>query len=118
MSRDKFKCLLCGDKTTTLNVHHLSYTGGKMAWEYPLSNFQTLCKTCHKIAEHVKGFKEIPIEVFYLPCGNYTAVYVIMTGDQVIRYTFDDTDSRFVSGGILTHEETRLLTAKKRCKNA
>ena len=47
MKRDKFKCLLCGDKKTTLNVHHLKYTGNP--WEAENENLQTLCQECHGI---------------------------------------------------------------------
>lgn len=64
MNRDKFRCKLCKDDTTTLNVHHLSYEGGCEPWEYPLSNFETLCEHCHSEVEILKedtAFSDIKI---------------------------------------------------------
>lgn len=42
-----YVCANCG-KTVGLQVHHLEYKHGKLAWEYPMSNFVVLCETCHK----------------------------------------------------------------------
>lgn len=53
MSRDHFKCRMCGDKETTLNVHHLSYNGNP--WEQENDKLLTLCRHCHQI---VSSFKE------------------------------------------------------------
>lgn len=44
--RDKFKCTKC-DSTKILQCHHLYYLKDKLAWQYPLSAFKTLCKKCH-----------------------------------------------------------------------
>lgn len=46
LNRDNFTCCKCGTKSN-LNVHHISYDKGKLAWEYPNENFITLCKECH-----------------------------------------------------------------------
>jgi hypothetical protein len=43
-----WKCQVCGDKDTTLHVHHKQYIKGRMAWDYPAENFEVLCKNCHK----------------------------------------------------------------------
>jgi len=42
-----FKCQKCGDKQTTLHIHHKVYEKGKLAWEYPDTNFTCLCENCH-----------------------------------------------------------------------
>jgi hypothetical protein len=47
MERDGFECQKCGDKQSTLNVHHLFYQRGKAPWEYDPSHLVTLCETCH-----------------------------------------------------------------------
>ena len=47
LNRDNFTCCKCGIKSN-LNVHHISYDKGKLAWEYPNENFITLCKECHE----------------------------------------------------------------------
>lgn len=54
MQRDKFICQLCGATEVELHVHHKEYSMGKEPWEYDLSNFQTLCKFCHRISEEIK----------------------------------------------------------------
>jgi len=47
LSRDGWCCQNCGDKTTTLHVHHKSY-GRKDPWDYPLITLITLCENCHE----------------------------------------------------------------------
>lgn len=51
LSRDNFKCRLCGDEETELHVHHKEYHNGCEPWEYENSLLVTLCKHCHFITE-------------------------------------------------------------------
>ena len=51
MSRAKFSCQVCGDKTRTQNVHHGYYEKGLEPWEYPLDTLWCLCEPCHKEAQ-------------------------------------------------------------------
>jgi len=44
--RDKWRCKKCGDKKTTLHVHHLKYTR-KYPWNEPSVNLITWCSRCH-----------------------------------------------------------------------
>lgn len=46
--RDEHKCTRCGSPNN-LQVHHLYYTSGKLAWEYPFEALTTLCKKCHDV---------------------------------------------------------------------
>ncbi len=55
MSRDEFSCVSCGDKSKTLNVHHIHYLSGRKPWEYHNNMLQTLCVDCHKEAENNIG---------------------------------------------------------------
>lgn len=48
MERDGFECCECGDKETTLNVHHSYYTKGAKPWEYPDESLKCLCEKCHQ----------------------------------------------------------------------
>lgn len=48
MSRDGFKCKVCLDEDSTLNVHHNHYQDGKKPWEYEDNTLSTLCEKCHK----------------------------------------------------------------------
>ena len=54
LSRDNFKCQLCGDEDNMLHVHHKEYKKGCEPWEYDNSNFISLCKDCHREAENAK----------------------------------------------------------------
>lgn len=54
IQRDNFTCCACGAFGKTLNVHHLSYEKGKEYWDYPNSNFVTLCCDCHKKLHNLK----------------------------------------------------------------
>jgi phage terminase large subunit GpA-like protein len=54
-NRDKWKCKKCGDKNTTLNVHHIEYNQGAEPWDYPMQNFVTLCEHCHLEVEELKS---------------------------------------------------------------
>lgn len=51
MEAASFECENCGDKDTTLNVHHKRYVKGRMVWEYEPDELQCLCETCHR-TEH------------------------------------------------------------------
>lgn len=52
--RDKWRCVGCGDSTSTLVAHHKKYVGE--IWESPLSDLQTLCMNCHEdLGRHQKG---------------------------------------------------------------
>jgi 5-methylcytosine-specific restriction endonuclease McrA len=48
VERDNYTCYLCGYHGLLVNVHHLRYIRGKMAWEYPDNLLITLCRGCHK----------------------------------------------------------------------
>lgn len=43
-----FKCTHCGDKDSTLNVHHISYFKGRDPWEYDDDELVCLCEGCHE----------------------------------------------------------------------
>lgn len=55
LKRDKWKCVLCGDVDTTLNVHHLKYSGDP--WEAKKEDLESLCEDCHRI-KHGHYFHE------------------------------------------------------------
>lgn len=53
LERDGFECVLCGDATSTLHVHHLKYTANP--WESGENDLWTLCENCHREMEVLKG---------------------------------------------------------------
>lgn len=54
LSRDGFKCVVCGDGKSTLHVHHKRYVKGRMPWEYDATELSTVCKNCHESADHTR----------------------------------------------------------------
>jgi hypothetical protein len=48
LHRDDFTCQACGDKTTTLHVHHCFYEWKRDPWDYPDTSLVTLCEPCHE----------------------------------------------------------------------
>jgi hypothetical protein len=51
LDRDGWKCRDARCKSpaeTPLMVHHLRYVAGRDPWDYPLTNFKTLCEQCHE----------------------------------------------------------------------
>lgn len=55
LDRDNFTCQLCGDKHTTLHVHHNSYS--ENPWDVENSELITYCADCHRFIEFTKGMK-------------------------------------------------------------
>jgi len=46
---DGYKCKDCGRSSSevVLQVHHKKYVNGRLPWQYPLKDCETLCKGCH-----------------------------------------------------------------------
>jgi hypothetical protein len=78
MQRDNFTCCLCGDSETELQVHHKSYEYGKEPHDYPLDNFQTLCKYCH---DTVECFKKTGWRVLSVKKVSETGLVVLVEKD-------------------------------------
>ena len=69
LDRDKWTCQVCGDKESTLHVHHTCYFGKKDPWDYPEENLITLCEECHSL-EHDEMFDLIKARIQILKeCG-------------------------------------------------
>jgi hypothetical protein len=48
LKRANWKCELCGDKDSTLHVHHKVYISGNNVWDYPDNYLVCLCESCHE----------------------------------------------------------------------
>ncbi len=80
-NRDNFKCCLCSDEKTELQVHHLKYTGEP--WDAPNEDLQTLCCDCHFCVEAFKVAK----------LGKYLKISKIKKSDVIIFVCFMDNGS-------------------------
>jgi hypothetical protein len=66
MQRDDFKCKLCNDSETTLNVHHYEYGQGE-PWDIEDSKLITTCEHCHSIIHEVLSeleFNQADLKIF------------------------------------------------------
>lgn len=55
--RDDWRCVLCADTETGLEVHHTVYDEFEgVPWNVPDDTLFTLCKHCHKKAEKQGGW--------------------------------------------------------------
>ena len=61
--RDKFTCQKCGDKTSTLHVHHHYYKRGLEPWDYPDCDLITYCFKCHQY-EHVEAKSKKKLKIY------------------------------------------------------
>lgn len=59
LERDNFTCLDCGDRTSTLHVHHLYYIKGRDPWDYPGWSMVTKCSVCHEETHSSPGSLEL-----------------------------------------------------------
>lgn len=57
--RDKHSCRLCGEKKAQLDVHHIRYIDGRMAWEYDDGDLVTLCHKCHEDIHDRQNFDQL-----------------------------------------------------------
>jgi hypothetical protein len=48
MQTNEFCCEICGDSTSTLNVHHKAYFKDRDPWEYLPQQLSCLCENCHE----------------------------------------------------------------------
>ena len=71
-----FSCENCGDKDTTLHVHHKLYVKGRMAWEYELEELAVLCEPCHE--SHHRD--ETILQELILRSGNLQQVVALVAG--------------------------------------
>ena len=58
LSRDNWTCLVCGDTTSTLNVHHKWYEKGLDPWEYQDNCLATLCESCHNTEYSLQPYRD------------------------------------------------------------
>jgi hypothetical protein len=48
MQAHNFSCEICGDKESTLHIHHKQYLKGYEPWDYHEQQLSCLCESCHE----------------------------------------------------------------------
>lgn len=64
LQRDEWTCRYCGDKETTLHVHHDFYIPGEEPWEADEYFLITLCSDCHELVHAGKT----KLETYLIGC--------------------------------------------------
>lgn len=101
LNRDNFTCQLCGDKKTTLHVHHKYYLEGKLPWEYKSDILITLCENCHSWIHKNIPTNEIDLkigDIIHYPHSdydNYGIVYFIDYNTKTISSLMIDSGSGY-----------------------
>lgn len=67
MEETDFRCELCGDHESTLNVHHKMYLKGKDPWEYYRNQLAVLCDRCHENVHAENPFEELAAVISSFP---------------------------------------------------
>jgi len=74
-----WQCQSCGDKKSTLHVHHLQYHKGCEPWDYSHEDLTVLCETCHKY-EHTGAAVDLAdeIELSVESCGSASFLSMLL----------------------------------------
>jgi len=68
LQRDNFSCQCCGDKESSLHVHHTKYIANTDPWEYDNDSLVTLCENCHsEVTFKKREIKNLIDEEFIYP---------------------------------------------------
>lgn len=60
-------CVDCGDKDSTLHVHHRQYFKGREPWEYEVGQLEVLCEECHRTGHEAEGDDPLMLATSYVP---------------------------------------------------
>lgn len=105
MERDGWKCVVCGNEKTTLNVHHKSYAKNGNPWDVPDDELLTLCEDCHSIFslpfESSSTRKSFNVKKFVDGICLISARYCFSKiefhkGDTIVTLRNDDRTSSFI----------------------
>lgn len=109
--RDKFSCKLCGDKETTLNVHHKKYIQGREPWEYENSELITLCEDCHKVVSIVSQspVNGEPIAAYKYKLNSMDGIAVVMSYRKFSFIFVFDKDGVFNQSIGFTSDHTKNI---------
>lgn len=87
LERDKWTCQICLDTESQLQIHHKEYdkTYKTLAWEYPDTNYTTLCCNCHlELTSHINYFgDDDEFSVLKLRGNNGEKVYYVYSSGSL-----------------------------------
>jgi len=81
MQKNEFCCEICGDSTSTLNVHHKAYFKDREPWDYLVEQLSCLCESCHE--QNHKSIDPLKFFCSLLPLsglGSQSALCLVIAG--------------------------------------
>jgi hypothetical protein len=90
MQRADFACEECGDKTTTLNVHHTYYAPGRKPWEYEPESLRCLCERCHELVTQLldetrRTIGALKLEELDMVIGSIRMLMAVKRGESIAK---------------------------------
>ncbi len=80
LERDGWRCVICGDDKSNLQVHHLVYAKAD-PWDYPEYVYQTLCDVCH---EERGELTNKMVDAFRLAIAKVPTERLVKVGEKLI----------------------------------
>jgi hypothetical protein len=114
LARDRWRCQICDDPTSTLAVHHRYYLRNREPWEYPLDALVTLCEFCHARETAERGdaerrlldtLRRVGLSIGQLRALT-TAIATANTDQPMLANTLEHTGL----ASLLAHTPSHLLT--------
>ena len=126
MEANEFRCEVCMDSESPLNVHHKEYFKGHEPWEYDTNQLACICESCHEY-EHSK------IDLLKWVCSwarldgpeNRTELAILLAGYTGIAYNdlrsfacleASDWHKSIHEAGVKANKQADALMNKKRGK--
>lgn len=111
LERDNWTCVYCGDKESTLHIHHLKYSGEP--YEADDMDLLTACKYCHSLIEYYKNFKGIRFARFNCSQGK---LFMTSAADAPGKIYFDIVDNDGNAEELAVFSEEAIYSLKKMFK--
>lgn len=98
LSLADFSCQNCGEKETTLHVHHKRYVKGRQVWEYEDHELEVLCEPCHADRHYDIDL----LQRLMLASGDYRGAIGLISGSSFMSGLIDQDladECAAISGG-------------------
>jgi len=121
LNRDKWKCKLCGDEKTSLQVHHKEYINGNDPWDYDNSMLITVCEHCHYEIEYLnkRGIDFNQILSIYKADGwnsGSRIMFISQSSGICSMVIYDDEDKKII-GYNLRYDIPEIIKILKKTLN-
>lgn len=107
-NRDSFTCTLCGDKESTLAVHHKEYAKSGNPWDVDNSKLITVCEQCHQEIETALQYKIDIIKVGKI-MGINNNLLLCLSASNKVYFRLYDKNQNLIKGFPLEDEKVAVI---------